>query len=227
MPGVPYGDIVKICEDVAFLKNSVDFVIVSLHWGTEHYLYPSTEQISMGHAIVDAGASVVIGHHPHVVQGYERYKNGLIFYSLGNFVFDDLYWEGRTCSGIPFVVDLPLSPLNEESVAIELLFAHNGSIDFRYRRFKISMDTFEIVETSDEECLSSFQKLSRKFGRSGYSLLYRFYALGKESKIIIAHIASDLVRFLKNPFKLRVHHIVYQFNRMVSALKSISGRRIG
>ena len=58
-----------------------------MHWGEEYVSYPSPEQQQMAHAFVDAGANAVIGHHPHVMQGYEEYHGGYIFYSLGNFNF--------------------------------------------------------------------------------------------------------------------------------------------
>jgi poly-gamma-glutamate capsule biosynthesis protein CapA/YwtB (metallophosphatase superfamily) len=74
-------------EDVKRLKRSVDIVIVSLHWGYEYVEYPSPAQQSFARRIIREGALLVVGHHPHVVQGIEEYKGGLIAYSLGNFQF--------------------------------------------------------------------------------------------------------------------------------------------
>ncbi|MDR2658245.1 MAG: CapA family protein [Oscillospiraceae bacterium] len=62
-------------------------VIASFHWGSEYETKFSAEQRSIGRAAIDAGADVVIGHHPHIVQGVELYKGKYILYSLGNFVF--------------------------------------------------------------------------------------------------------------------------------------------
>lgn len=64
-----------------------DLVIVLLHWGRERRERPEPAQIHAAHAFIDAGADLVIGHHPHVLQGIERYGDGLIAYSLGNFLF--------------------------------------------------------------------------------------------------------------------------------------------
>jgi poly-gamma-glutamate synthesis protein (capsule biosynthesis protein) len=72
---------------ISELKEKYDFVIVSLHWGTENVFYPSPEQQVFARICIDEGASVIIGHHPHRLQGIEKYKRGLIFYSLGNFNF--------------------------------------------------------------------------------------------------------------------------------------------
>lgn len=65
-----------------------DYLFVSVHWGEEHERYPRAFQRRFGRAAIDAGATAVIGHHPHVLQSIERYGDGLIVYSLGNFVFD-------------------------------------------------------------------------------------------------------------------------------------------
>ena len=70
------------------LRPRVDVVVVSLHWGVEYNQSANAGQIALAHALVDAGADLILGHHPHVVQGLERYKGAVIAYSLGNFVFD-------------------------------------------------------------------------------------------------------------------------------------------
>ena len=65
------------------------YVIVSFHWGLEYTGQANAEQKSLAHAAIDAGADLVLGAHPHVLQGLELYRGKLIAYSLGNFVFDD------------------------------------------------------------------------------------------------------------------------------------------
>jgi poly-gamma-glutamate synthesis protein (capsule biosynthesis protein) len=62
-------------------------VIVSFHWGIETAHYPNSTQKTLAHHSIDEGADLVIGHHPHVLQGIESYTGGLIVYSLGNFCF--------------------------------------------------------------------------------------------------------------------------------------------
>lgn len=69
-------------------QQNHDYVIVHVHWGNEYQKLPSADQQKMGRQIIDAGADVVIGHHPHVIEPAEIYKGKAIFYSLGNFVFD-------------------------------------------------------------------------------------------------------------------------------------------
>jgi poly-gamma-glutamate synthesis protein (capsule biosynthesis protein) len=77
-----------IRRDISYAKTKADFVVVQAHWGIEYQGEPSDRQKSLAHQMVDAGADAVVGHHPHVLQGVERYKGKFIIYSLGNFMFD-------------------------------------------------------------------------------------------------------------------------------------------
>ncbi len=72
------GDRRKILDDIKFLRKENDHVVVSLHWGDEYIDYPEEKQIVLAHELIDAGASLIIGHHPHVLQGIEHYRNGVI-----------------------------------------------------------------------------------------------------------------------------------------------------
>ncbi len=87
-PGVAWATPEAVAADVAAAARSADVVIVSLHSGPEYQEAPGDLQIALAHSAIDAGARLVLGAHPHVLQGLERYKDGLIIYSLGNFVFD-------------------------------------------------------------------------------------------------------------------------------------------
>ncbi|MBX4210433.1 CapA family protein [Candidatus Parcubacteria bacterium] len=68
-----------------------DPIVAIVHWGDEYVLMPNAFQIKFAHALIDNGAAFVIGHHPHVVQSVEMYKGRPIFYSLGNFIFDQYF----------------------------------------------------------------------------------------------------------------------------------------
>ena len=69
-------------------KDTNLYVIVTPHWGTEYTSSPDDFQKQTAHQLIEAGADLIVGHHPHVAQGIEEYREKLIFYSLGNFVFD-------------------------------------------------------------------------------------------------------------------------------------------
>jgi poly-gamma-glutamate capsule biosynthesis protein CapA/YwtB (metallophosphatase superfamily) len=81
----------EMTSDVRSIRQRVDVAIVSMHAGVEYQRSTTTDQRRFARAAIDAGAKVVVGHHPHVTQPLESYANGLIFYSLGNLVFDQIH----------------------------------------------------------------------------------------------------------------------------------------
>lgn len=83
----------KLAETIiAFRKRNPDWLVfVNLHWGIEMKIKPTQEQVEQAHSLIVAGADAVIGHHPHVVQSIEIFKGKYIFYSIGNFIFDNNY----------------------------------------------------------------------------------------------------------------------------------------
>ena len=88
------GEKQSVINHVKQLKDDGLQIIVSLHWGEEYMHYPSIEQMQLAKDIIDAGACLILGHHPHVLQGIEEYNNGIIVYSLGNYIFD--MWQKKT-----------------------------------------------------------------------------------------------------------------------------------
>lgn len=79
-----------VLEQIKKLDNKYDLLIVSVHWGKMYKDYPRKEEEIAARKLVDAGADMIIGHHPHVMQGIEVYKGKPIFYSMGNFIFPNL-----------------------------------------------------------------------------------------------------------------------------------------
>ena len=77
----------QIAQAIKNARANCDLLIVNIHWGVEGNTMQDHKQVAMGHAIIDAGADLVIGTHPHVYQGIEKYKGKYIVYSLGNFCF--------------------------------------------------------------------------------------------------------------------------------------------
>jgi poly-gamma-glutamate synthesis protein (capsule biosynthesis protein) len=97
--GVAFADLSQIVKDIQDLKKTVDFVVVTFHWGTEYTPVPNSSQIVLAHKAIDAGADLIIGNHPHWVQGVEEYKGKFITYAHGNFVFDQM-WSKETREGV-------------------------------------------------------------------------------------------------------------------------------
>ncbi len=87
-PGLAWGEPSAIKNDVTQASQLADLVVVILHSGYEYVEAQSLEQLAAARTAIDAGADIVIGHHAHVLQGVEFYKDGVIVYGLGNFAFE-------------------------------------------------------------------------------------------------------------------------------------------
>lgn len=77
-----------VSNEISFMRNQCNKIIVFTHWGEEYNTFITNRQRMLAHEFIDSGADIVIGSHPHVVEPIEMYKNKAIFYSLGNFIFD-------------------------------------------------------------------------------------------------------------------------------------------
>ena len=100
--GAPGMDEAGVLEAVKQARAKCDFLVVSIHWGVEYAPAPKPVDVEMAHKMLDAGATVIVGHHPHVLQPVESYRtqdgrDGLIFFSLGNFLSNQSreYREGQ------------------------------------------------------------------------------------------------------------------------------------
>lgn len=121
----PYASFVY--KDVARLKNKTDFVIVACHWGQELRTTPKDYQVELAHNLIDNGADVILGHHPHVVQGIEFYKGKLIAYSLGNFVFASYSERARDS----MMLQISLSNEAIMKARIVPINVYNREVDFQ------------------------------------------------------------------------------------------------
>ncbi len=91
----PKYDTQKIFSLISKYNSQVDWLIVSIHWGNEYLPQAEEWRVNLAHQMIDAGADIIHGHHPHVLQNTEIYKNKPIYYSLGNFIFDQ-NWSKET-----------------------------------------------------------------------------------------------------------------------------------
>lgn len=98
-------DVVKMSSDIRDAGSLADIVVVSFHWGEEYQTVHNAAQEKLAHAAIDAGADLIVGHHPHVVEDIEQYKGKYIAYSLGNFVFDQNF-DADTRHGMLLTVTL-------------------------------------------------------------------------------------------------------------------------
>lgn len=100
-----------------FASLQSDVQVVCVHWGVEYASGPRATERTLAHTLIDLGADVVIGHHPHVVQSVEEYRGVPIFYSLGNFIFDQ-YWNDAVTTGLALSLSLSDTEIRYELVPV-------------------------------------------------------------------------------------------------------------
>lgn len=162
--GTAFMRIDKMTEAVKEAKQKSDFVIVSMHSGTEYADRPNDSQVNFAHAAIDAEADLIIGHHPHVVQTLEKYKGKFIFYSLGNFVFDQPQKQ-ETKEGLAIKVYFEKNAINKISflsVIMENLaqprMADTGEAEKILKRLNFPLDSRNVYFWNSSKAI--FQKIS-------------------------------------------------------------------
>lgn len=120
--------------DVRDLRRQADIVIVSCHWGVSSSVEVVDYQRVVGRAAIEAGADLVFGHHPHVIQGVECHQGKPVFYSLGNFAFDWPKMAGRNLDGLMVrllvrdrqIADLAVLPVRRDADNLIAILDPNG-----------------------------------------------------------------------------------------------------
>ena len=190
---------------ISELKKKYDFVIVSLHWGTENVFYPSPEQQAFARVCIDEGASVIIGHHPHRLQGIEKYDGGIIFYSLGNFNF-------MPCG-------VGISPYPNLSCIADVELLDNKNINYNLIPIEINNDYWPVPITNNKDrfevenhisCIS--EELQKKIAKWWwFGEIARPYLLGNGKSFLIRirrygikHFCQ-MIRWLCCPFVVKCY----------------------
>lgn len=121
------SDPTSVLAEIVRIRPSCSYIVLMTHWGIEYQHAPSTQQVALAHEFIDAGVDVIIGAHPHVVEPLEIYNNHAIFYSLGNFLFDQGF-----------------SPQVMRGLAVDITFA-----DAKTTFVLTAVNTYEEVSVAD------------------------------------------------------------------------------
>ena len=158
----------RIIEEILRLKNEVDKVVVLLHWGgkCDYGYFPHKEQIEHAKQMIDAGAGAIIGHHTHTFQANLVYKNSPIYFSLGNFCFDDIVMGNSV---------FEIRESGRKSGVVELEFSENEPI--RHRVFPFKLHGLKVIPDSGLE--NEFKMWQGRFNLfriipGGFSVYYYF-----------------------------------------------------
>jgi poly-gamma-glutamate capsule biosynthesis protein CapA/YwtB (metallophosphatase superfamily) len=163
-------------------KKEGYFVIVMPHWGYEHVAYPSPRERRLAHRFIDVGADVVIGSHPHEMQGREQYKGKFIFYSLGNFIFSSLDYKQNS--------NLKLY----NSYLVELNINPDMSYQFSQIPYVTSDDLVEIALGETKETISKNIELISKSLNEGWKLYKKVFYYGMYMRYLEANDISLCTR---------------------------------
>jgi len=153
----------SIYDKVKYAKKNADYVVVHLHWGEELSLSQTPKQVKIAHKLVDFGADIILGHHPHVIQANEIYKNSLIIYSMGNFQLRADEHDKNTRYANMFEIEI-----------------YNQDINYNVIPIYIDDNIPTILNENDKE----------KYGRYKYIEKYNKYYLKKNSWMLFYCNAS-------------------------------------
>lgn len=134
--------------------SSSDLVIVNIHWGNEYEHEFNNYQQNIGRALIEAGADIIVGHHPHVVQGLEIYQGKPIFYSLGNFIFDQ-YFSSATQEGLALGLEIGKSTTSiqffpfKSKLSAPILMSPTEKIDF-WKRYLSWSEADDLLDVDPE-----------------------------------------------------------------------------
>jgi hypothetical protein len=195
-----------ILKDIAAVKPACDFLILCMHWGQENIGAPAPRYRRLAQDMIAAGANVIVGHHPHVLQGTEAMSGGIIAYSLGNFTFSKQDWQGTNRRGETFSMPYRLSEANRLSAVWKILIDAKGGIAQQTLiPVYLGRDLLPALDPRPER--------KRDFARSNAALEMRPYGLVWSVRMIGSRFWAtlDLLRgeegFGKRLRRLRPRHI--------------------
>jgi len=181
--GPAQANLEQLVELILKIRQTVDYIVVSLHWGTEYEHLPRSHQVIWAHTLINAGADLIIGHHPHVLQSIEYYNNRVILYSLGNFIFDQhklyqrqsgvfscIFKKGRIDS-ICFhpVLLQDFQPRLAQDTVFELIAQKINVISKKYNA--VFLKTKNQLFITDSSCVLSIDTPIMRAGFSGKTIL--------------------------------------------------------
>jgi poly-gamma-glutamate capsule biosynthesis protein CapA/YwtB (metallophosphatase superfamily) len=204
-PGVAFFEMEELKNTIRKCRDLADNIILSIHWGIEHYSYPSPLQRDLAKELIGSGADVIIGHHPHVLQGLEKIGKGIVAYSIGNFIFDDIRWSYTNEDG---VIRERLVKLNDENrktciLKIEL----SGKDDFSSEFIPAIISSSGTVEIDEHRTrIKEYHRLCSRLAWPFYRTIWKIYSIKQEWILRVIPMLRGRFRWrsLKN---LRFKHI--------------------
>lgn len=198
-----YTRLENVLTKIKDLKSSDMTVCVMLHWGYEFFQYPSPDQVRMAHTMAESGADIIIGHHPHVIQGIEKYKNSLIVYSLGNLFFPDF----RSIDNrIQYV-----KPLSKEFMLLILELTENKCFDYDVVNGFVN-ENYEFCinrESNYDAFMKKLMSLSKPLETPDYDSFWLEYKKKRDKEITRESFIEALYKMRKTPLKELIRNLKF------------------
>ena len=163
-------------DNIRALKSEVNFVVLISHAGVENVEFPIKEWRDRYKRLCDVGIDVIIGHHPHVPQGYEKYKNSLIFYSLGNFYFDTAGFQDKSDDSYSVILEFN----KDSSKDFEIIYHKKTNyrvhrvgkleVDFDLSSLNLLLE-YDYIKRNDEISLKLFDQYYYDFYKSALGIM--------------------------------------------------------
>jgi poly-gamma-glutamate capsule biosynthesis protein CapA/YwtB (metallophosphatase superfamily) len=173
----------RVLDEVSHWSKRSFAVLVNFHWGMDFLSLPAPEHRSLARKAIDAGATTVVGHHPHCLQGYERRGKGLIFYSLGNFLAGSIY---------------PWPRFSEPTVSLTCAVEAHRVVDFRIQPFTLRDGI--LAPDSSNRCMNRLEVLNRRIQAD--EKRYARYWAGALAYNLALFRPYHFVRRNRNPLKI-------------------------
>lgn len=173
-------------------RNKVDVLIINCHAGAEHWRHPLPELRKLYRSWVNMGADIIIGHHPHIVQGWEKYQKGFIFYSLGNFYFD-----------------AQIGTHHSKTIGVSLMIDQNNDIEKKISYFERDINTGILKFSEDKSYIKDLDVCNEELEKSefydeyisnecvkAYNKMYRSY-YARVNGLYIGGLKAKLKSFVR------------------------------
>lgn len=181
-PGVAAFRIDEAVRAVRELRPRVDWVVVQLHWGLEMASLPSPGQREQARRLVEAGADLILGHHPHVLQPMEIIAGVPVFYSLGNFLFSDVFWRGRDECDRPFAACLRVHPISRKTGWAEVVLRRGRPAHVRFVPARTRRD-LSVVRDESPDRLREWERLCRTLEVESYADIFHAEVLRARERL--------------------------------------------
>ena len=211
-------------DNIRILRSEVDVVILIAHAGVENISFPIKEWRDRYKRLCDIGVDVIIGHHPHVPQGFERYKKSIIFYSLGNFYFDTAGYDRKQDDSYSVILELSAKGLVDfdiiyhKKILGQTCLVKKNEVDFSITELNnLLIDNYE--KRNDEMCVELF---------NAYYLSYYQNALGvlSQNATIVIRLKSLIRKYLLKDKLINRRNLLLLHNIRIDSHRFVAQRAL-